>query len=520
MKSLTLGKRVGLGFAAVIVATLVLAVVGFSRFLAVSAAGEFLAQDPVPGTVAILEISERFIENYGAIERLLTATDSAAARAQVDLTQRELDKLLRDYEATITLDEDRTLFRSFNEARGTSRANADTVISLLAQGKQAEALDAAEKRLAPSFAAARSWVDKLIDYNRRNLNDGVASIHAAAVAGKQALVIGILATLASAFVIAWFIVRSTSRVLTEVAHGLGAGSDQVASASTQVSGTSQTLAQGATEQAASLEESSAALEELAGMTRRNAESATTAKATAATSRELADQGTRQIAALHTAMSEIESASADIAKILGTIDEIAFQTNILALNAAVEAARAGESGAGFAVVADEVRALAKRCAEAARETADKIERSRAKSAQGSAITAEVATGFQSIARHIHELDAVVGDISTATQEQSEGLGQVSRAVADMDKVTQATAANAEEAAAAAEELNAQAAAMREAVTHLQALVGNASTSNAPVQPARAAATGSFASSGRPRAPRTAAPGRHSPAPLRPVLAGAP
>lgn len=175
-------------------------------------------------------------------------------------------------------------------------------------------------------------------------------------------------------------------------------------------------------------------------------------------------------AMQQAMQTIKSASDDITKILKTIDEIAFQTNILALNAAVEAARAGEHGAGFAVVAEEVRALAQRSALAARETAAKIEHSVLQSTHGVQISAEVAKSFSEIQGRIQELDTLVAEIAAASGEQNQGIEQVSTAVSQMDKVTQSNAGSAEETAAAAEELNGQSVMLKEAVAQLQTLVG--------------------------------------------------
>ena len=177
-----------------------------------------------------------------------------------------------------------------------------------------------------------------------------------------------------------------------------------------------------------------------------------------------------IEAMNHAMAAIKASADGIAKIIKTIDEIAFQTNILALNAAVEAARAGEAGAGFAVVAEEVRALAQRSATAARETAEKIEDSIAKSEHGVQISGKVATSLQEIVEKARKVDALVAEIAQASQEQSQGIGQVLTAVTQMDKVTQSNAASAEESASAAEELNAQAMSMDDAVASLQQLVG--------------------------------------------------
>jgi methyl-accepting chemotaxis protein len=164
------------------------------------------------------------------------------------------------------------------------------------------------------------------------------------------------------------------------------------------------------------------------------------------------------------MDAIKASSDNIAKIIKTIDEIAFQTNILALNAAVEAARAGEAGMGFAVVAEEVRSLAQRSATAAHETADRIEDSIQKSANGVALSRKVAHGFEQIVGRVRDVDTIIAEIATSSTEQASGVAQVLTAITQMDQITQAAAANAEETAAASEELSAQA-------VSLDAIVGS-------------------------------------------------
>ena len=283
------------------------------------------------------------------------------------------------------------------------------------------------------------------------------------------MIVGLSIGLVVGILLAFFLTRSITKPIKTVAETLSAGADQTASASSQVSSASQSLAEGASEQAASLEETSSSLEEMSSMTKRNAETAGKVKELGSQARQAGDAGVRDMAEMTIAMNAIKASSDDIAKIIKTIDEIAFQTNILALNAAVEAARAGEAGMGFAVVADEVRSLAQRCAQAAKETATKIEDAVQKSAHGAEISAKVAKSLEEIVTKARQVDEMAGEVASASREQTQGIEQVNTAVAQMDKVTQSNAATAEESASAAEELNAQADALKDAVAELLQMV---------------------------------------------------
>ena len=268
---------------------------------------------------------------------------------------------------------------------------------------------------------------------------------------------------------AWLITRSITRPIKAVTNVLGAGAQQTASAAGQVSSASQSLAEGASEQAASLEETSSSLEEMSSMTSRNAENADKVNELAREARSAADAGVADMRAMAAAISEIQTSGDDIAKIIKSIDEIAFQTNILALNAAVEAARAGEAGMGFAVVADEVRNLAQRAAQSAKDTTAKIENAVAKTAQGVRISQQVNVSLEQIVAKIRQVGELAAEVAAASKEQTQGIQQVNQAITQIDKVTQSNAANAEESASAAEELNAQAQSLQEAVAELLRMV---------------------------------------------------
>ncbi len=272
------------------------------------------------------------------------------------------------------------------------------------------------------------------------------------------------------FFLSLFLTRTITRPINQVVEGLSDGADQVTSGSSQVSSSSQSLAQGASQQAASLEETSSSIEEMASMTRQNANNANQANTLMAETTGVVDDANDSMTKLTESMKEITAASEETAKIIKTIDEIAFQTNLLALNAAVEAARAGEVGAGFAVVADEVRNLAMRAADAAKNTANLIEGTVKKIKTGSEIVTKTNEAFGKVAHSAKKVSELVGEISAASNEQAQGIEQISKAVAEMDKVVQENAANAEEAASASEEMNAQAEQMKDFVGELASLVG--------------------------------------------------
>ena len=277
----------------------------------------------------------------------------------------------------------------------------------------------------------------------------------------------VLTTLA---VFAWRFQRAITQPLTRLATRLGSAADSLSGLSATVTRSSQSVSEGASSQAASLEETSASLEEISGTTGRNAEHAGRAKTLSHHTRTAADSGATDMQAMSNAMDAIKAASANIGKIIKTIDEIAFQTNILALNAAVEAARAGEAGLGFAVVAEEVRALAQRSATAARETAEKIEDAIHKSEHGAALSTRVAASLDEIVTKAREVDELVGAIAVASHEQNQGITQVLSAVTQIDRVTQSNAAGAEETAAATVEMNTEVAVLHAGVRELRALLG--------------------------------------------------
>jgi hemerythrin-like metal-binding protein len=305
-------------------------------------------------------------------------------------------------------------------------------------------------------AAEQGWVAFQDDFSKNNLTATALTL------GVLALVVTVLVSLAVRF--------QVILPLNRMAAVLLGHADQVATTAESVRSAGQSLARDATQQATSLEETSSALEEMTSMTRRNAGAAGQVKELARQAREAAENGTQQMLQMNAAMEAIQTSADDIAKIIKTIDEIAFQTNLLALNAAVEAARAGQAGLGFAVVADEVRALSQRSAKAAKETEDKISAAVGKTAQGVGLCRGVSDMLGEILTRVRQVDQLVADVASASNEQSQGISQITDSMSRLDRITQSNAAGAEESASAGEALQGQAVELQQAVERLLHLIG--------------------------------------------------
>lgn len=323
-------------------------------------------------------------------------------------------------------------------------------------------------KFLPLAKQLRHDAQVLTDHRTARMQTAVEAAHTAAT---QAVWLTIAMLVMSLVVGAgvYFLVQKIVGDLADTATSLYEGAQQIAAAATEVSSSSQSLAQGASEQAASIQETSAAAEEINSMARRNTENSQSTAAMVSQSQVRFEETNHSLTEMVEAMDGISASSEKISRIIKVIDQIAFQTNILALNAAVEAARAGEAGMGFAVVADEVRNLAQRSAQAAKDTATLIEDSIAKSQAGKAKVDHVAEAIRAITAESVQMKLLVDEINLGSQEQSRGIDQISKAIHQMEKLTQSTAANAEESAAAAEELTAQSHSVKDIVDSLNAMV---------------------------------------------------
>ncbi|QTA89547.1 methyl-accepting chemotaxis protein [Desulfonema magnum] len=286
---------------------------------------------------------------------------------------------------------------------------------------------------------------------------------------RRFLAMLLITTIISGCLFAFFITRSITIPVNRVIKSLSDGGEQVSSASSQVSSASRSLAERTSEQAASIEEASSSLTEISVMTRQNANHAEQANTIVKTSVQNIEQAKAFMTQLVQSMENIFESGKKTFKIIKTINEIAFRTNLLSLNAAIEAAKASDSGAGFAVVAQEIRNLSLQTAEAAEDTANLIKGTINKLHDGSRLVNKTHEAFNQMAEGTARLRELVHEISEASNDQDLAIGQVNRAVSEINKVVQQNASGSEESASASEELNVQADQMKTFVKELAALV---------------------------------------------------
>jgi methyl-accepting chemotaxis protein len=488
MKSWTIAKRLIVGFGLVVSIAVALGVFAVVRLMNIDADAASIKADSVPGVILFGQIASSARDGEALSLQMALSEDKARMTeldAELAAEAAATDKLFESYEKTVFEETDRRLFDEVKKERQTMRAVRAKFLDYAHIHNAKDSGLEFERTMRPEMARYLKTIQAELDDNQQNATTKVDEIDAMVSGAKLFMAVGVLCALGLGSGVGYLIVRSTNAVLRTSVMALTEGSEQVVSAAGQVSTSAQSLSQGATEQAASLEETSASMEEMASMARKNAENTQEATGLMAEVDSRVTESNQALGAMVTSMTAIQDSSAKVAKIIKTIDEIAFQTNILALNAAVEAARAGEAGMGFAVVADEVRNLAQRSAQAAKDTAALIEESITRSQEGSGKVDLVATSIGAITTSVTRVKGIVEEVREASRQQTQGIDQVAQAIAQMEKVTQTTAATAEESAAASEELNAQAESANAVVKQLDALVARGSAVSSGTRVARKA-----------------------------------
>jgi len=392
-----------------------------------------------------------------------------SSKALFDASAERWQKSLDEFRPLIVTAEGTLITNRLQEGLNMWRAMAVDLKRLVDQGDADAALKLATTRGVPIYTATSEAASRL-----RAIQDEILARDREAggsLSWSSTWTAVTLLTLSMGVGAAVFlIVRGTNRTLQKAAAGLRQTAEQVASAAVEISSSSQTMAQGVSQQAASITETSASSEEITTMTRRTADHSHEATELMDQTNRVVADANRTLEMMQASMRDINNSSDKIGEIIKVIDGIAFQTNILALNAAVEAARAGDAGMGFAVVADEVRNLAQRSAQAAKDTAGLIEESIAKSSEGRTKLDQLATAIRDITVKADRVKALITDVHVGSEEQARGVEQIARAMTQMEQVTQSSAASAEQAASAGESMSAQAMNMRHVVEELETMVG--------------------------------------------------
>ena len=549
LKQVRIGPRLALAFGATLALLALVAVMGRIGLSQVQAGLQTVYEDRTVPLQQLGDISRLTVRNRFLLAEMMLKPEPALIQK---LTQemaeniKSIDELQKAYLSTQLTSEEKPLAERYLVAR-TAYAQQGLVparTALLAGDVEAarKVYEGKVTEMAPEVASA------LVDLVKLQVREAKSEYDRANRVEQRMEWFSLLATLFALVLgawLAWWITRSITQPVGQalkLAEAVAAGdlstqiqaqgrdevaqllralstmndslvqivgqvrlsSDSIATGSAEIATGNADLSQRTEEQASNLQQTAASMEEMSATVKQNADIARTATQLATSASGVAGQGGEVVGQVVSTMEDIQTSSRKIVDIIGTIDGIAFQTNILALNAAVEAARAGEQGRGFAVVASEVRSLAQRSAEAAKEIKSLIGQSVDKVDAGTQLVAEAGATMGEIVAQVKRVADLIGEIDAASGEQAKGIGQVSEAVNQLDQVTQQNAALVEESAAAAESLKHQAAKLAEVVDVFKlGNGGQVSHSRKPAAAAAAAARKPAPAAGMAK-PRAAAP----------------
>nr|WP_297530020.1 methyl-accepting chemotaxis protein [uncultured Roseateles sp.] len=494
----SIGRRLGLVQALVLVIALIGSAMGYLGLSRVAAQTEAMYQETIV-TERVASDWYRNVYNGGtrttaiavsADPALATFFAEQAAESTKSSTelQARMDKLLNSPEERAAFDRVIDLRKAYIKVR-------DTITEAKKQGDPARAKQLFDEQFKPAAATYLESIRVIAQQQRDQLDTSLKALAETNARARTALVVFGLVALVAGGALAVWLTRSITRPLAQAAEVADAiarfdltgriettggdetgqllrslsemqaalvrligevrgSTDSIGTASAEIAMGNMDLSARTEQTASNLQEAAASLTQLTGTVRQTADAATTANQLAGSAAETAQRGGAVMGQVVATMGEISDSSRRIADIIGTIDGIAFQTNILALNAAVEAARAGEQGRGFAVVASEVRSLAQRSAQAAKEIKTLIATSVERVESGSRLVSDAGTTMNDIVTSVQRVTDIIAEIRAASQEQSDGINQVNAAVGHLDQMTQQNAALVEEAASAAESLKDQ------------------------------------------------------------------
>ena len=499
--SLKIGQRIALGFAAVLLLTIIGLAASLLQLSSVAQQTRSMMNNPLAKERLIADWYALVLAGSQRTTAIVRSPDAELGRFFAETARKssaDAGQLLKRFEPLINSDAERALFTHASQTREKYNAARAEVTKAKDQGLETEAIF--NTTYAPSTQAYVDSIKALLELQRKEIDTTAAAIESTYQTSSNLLMLLSVLIVAMGAIIATVLslgivrpLRAAVKIADEVAGGnlhldisqdslrgrdetaqlmqslsqmetnlrrlvseARKGSDSVANAAAEISSGNLDLSARTEEQASSLEQTAASMEQLTSTVRNNTASAQQADQLAKETSVLAVQGGESVNQVVRTMADILQTSKRIEDIIGVIDKIAFQTNILALNAAVEAARAGEQGRGFAVVAGDVRSLAQSCANAAKEIKGLIDASAQRIATGSRLVEQAGGTMDKVVQGVQKVTDLVGEISHASSEQMAGLEQVNQAVAQMDQMTQQNAALVEESSAATQSLEVQAA----------------------------------------------------------------
>nr|WP_314543213.1 methyl-accepting chemotaxis protein [uncultured Massilia sp.] len=499
LMNLKIGTRLALGFAVVLGLSILSTVVGIVKLNAVADAAQEMMNEPIRKERLASDWSKNTNLSVTRTSAIIKSSDPALVEFFAKSTQetnRTTAAYLKELEPLLTSAQEKEAYARATGVRDAYQSSRNQALKLKAEGRIEESSAVLEKSYLPAAEVYQGSITELLKLQRTRLDSLKVRIDDLRDSSRNLVVLLAALSVVLSAICAWWLTLSIVRPVKDAVdvaqrvaagdltadpqvHGrdeigqlqtalkhmngqllrivrdIRGGSDAIATASSEIAAGNQDLSSRTEQQAGSLEETASSMEELTSTVTQNADNARQATVLAQTASSVAGRGGEVVAEVVRTMVSIDASSKKIADIIGTIDGIAFQTNILALNAAVEAARAGEQGRGFAVVAGEVRNLAHRSAAAAKEIKDLIGDSVDKVESGTKLVNQAGVTMEEIVGSVQRVTDIIGEIASATDEQRSGIGQINQAIAQMDQVTQQNASLVEEAAAASEAMQQQA-----------------------------------------------------------------